>query len=163
MAPDTVTLAGTLVAHLAQKKWKITTAESCTGGLIAAAITDISGASDVFEQGVVTYANSAKTTMLSVGKVTLANHGAVSAETAKQMAEGARIAAKAHIAISATGIAGPTGGTPEKPVGLVFIGISTAEGSNVQRFHFGGGRQDIRASAVHAAMEMALTQLKNSV
>ena len=152
-------VAAELVAALAARKLTLTTAESCTGGLIAAAITDISGSSAVFHQGVVSYANEAKTSLLGVSPATLKKHGAVSAEIAKEMAEGARVNAKADIAISVTGIAGPTGGTPEKPVGLVFIAVANASETKLEKHLFGGDRSAIRAQAVQAALALALTSL----
>lgn len=114
----------------------ITTAESCTGGLIANRLTNVSGASAVFPAGYVTYSNESKIRMLGVREETLKSFDAVSEETCRQMAEGARQRAGVDFAISATGIAGPTGGTPEKPVGLVFIGLATPTGTTVERHHF---------------------------
>ena len=113
-----------LVKALSQKGLTISTAESCTGGLIAKSITDVSGASSVFFGGVVSYDNSVKMGVLGVLESTLASHGAVSYETAREMAQGVRKALKTDIGISTTGIAGPGGGTAEKPVGTVYIGIS---------------------------------------
>jgi len=152
-------IATQLVAALAAKKLKITTAESCTGGLIAATITDISGSSAVFDRGIVSYANSAKMELLGVSKATLNKYGAVSEQVAREMAEGARNAAGADIAISATGIAGPTGGTPEKPVGLVHIAISNANGTEAHRHIFPGDRDVIRKAATQKALELALSSL----
>ena len=153
--------AAALVAQLAVCKLTVTTAESCTGGLIAAAITDIPGASDVFRQGAVTYANEAKTALLGVDKKTLAAFGAVSEHVAKQMAEGARERAGADIAIAATGIAGPAGGSPEKPVGLVFIAVATAQKTHVEKHIFPGNRAQVREQAVQTALKLALDTLKS--
>jgi PncC family amidohydrolase len=153
-------LAQQLVGALSQRGLKITTAESCTGGLIAGAITSISGSSAVFDTGFVTYANGAKIALLGVQEKTLANVGAVSEQTAKEMAEGTREKANADVAISATGIAGPTGGNPEKPVGLVFIGIATEQKTEVRKFNFKGNREEIRTQSVRAALELALEELK---
>ena len=114
----------------------IATAESCTGGLIANRLTNVSGASEVFPAGYVTYSNESKIRLLGVREETLKSSGAVSEETCRQMAEGARQCAGVDFAVSATGIAGPTGGTAEKPVGLVFIGLATAAGTIVERHHF---------------------------
>ena len=114
----------------------IATAESCTGGLIANRLTNVSGASAVFLAGYVTYSNEIKMRLLGVREETLKTHGAVSEETCRQMAEGARQLAGVDFAVSATGIAGPTGGTAEKPVGLVFIGLATPTGTTVARHHF---------------------------
>jgi len=106
----------------------IATAESCTGGLVATRITNVSGSSEIFRYGWVTYANEAKTAELGVPEALLAEHGAVSAEVAQAMAEGALQRSSADVAVSVTGIAGPTGGTPEKPVGLVYFGLATRNG-----------------------------------
>jgi nicotinamide-nucleotide amidase len=134
----------------------LATAESCTGGLVAAAITDIPGSSDVFDRGFVTYSNKAKQALLSVSKDLLDTHGAVSAEVAKAMAQGAMNAAGTSIAVSLTGIAGPGGGSPQKPVGLVFIACADRQG----RFHarecrFGDlGRSEVRRRSVIAAFAL---------
>jgi nicotinamide-nucleotide amidase len=139
-----------------EKKLTLATAESCTGGLVAAAITDIPGSSDVFDRGFVTYSNEAKQRLLDVSKDLLDKHGAVSEEVAKAMAEGAAKAAGTDIAVSLTGIAGPGGGSPEKPVGLVFIACADREG----RFHarecrFGDlGRSEVRRRSVIAAFAL---------
>ena len=113
-----------LVEILTKKQYKITTAESCTGGLVAATIVNVSGASEVFQAGFVTYANEAKEKELGVKSETLQTYGAVSEKTAKEMAIGCAAHAKAQVGISTTGIAGPGGGTAEKPVGLVYIGCA---------------------------------------
>lgn len=152
-------IAQQLVDALTQRNLTITTAESCTGGMIASAITDISGASAVLKQGVITYANEAKSNLLGVRPDTLENYGAVSEETAWEMAEGAREKSGADIAIALTGIAGPTGGTEAKPVGLVYIGVSTVHEAAVQRFVFTGTRHTIRTQAVHEALALALASL----
>lgn len=133
----------------------IVSAESCTGGLIAALLTDSAGASDVFERGFVTYSNEAKIDCLGVHAETLAEHGAVSAETAMAMAEGALARSKATVAVSVTGIAGPGGGSAEKPVGLVFVGIAGPMGLFVEELQLGAvGREQIRAQTAQAALEM---------
>lgn len=144
-----------LVETLIAKKLTITTAESCTGGLIAARITDISGSSAVFEQGVVSYANSVKTKLLGVEPQALHEHGAVSSVVAQQMVSGAKQSSGADIAVAVTGIAGPTGGSPEKPVGLVFIGVAYKDVVQTERFVFQGDREHIRKQAVAAAIELA--------
>ena len=128
------TLQENVVAKLREKGVKLATAESCTGGLLSERITAVSGASDVFDFGVCTYANEMKHKVLGVSNETLSVLGAVSAETAMQMAEGARNV----LAVSTTGIAGPTGGTPEKPVGLVYCGISTKDKSYAIKLMLGG-------------------------
>ena len=117
-------LAHTIVHLAAEKHVMLATAESCTGGMIAAALTDIAGSSRVFDRGFVTYSNDAKQDMLGVTSETLATFGAVSSATAKEMAFGALSNSRADIAVSVTGIAGPSGGTPDKPVGLVWFGIA---------------------------------------
>ena len=132
------TLQENVVAKLREKGVKLATAESCTGGLLSERITAVSGASDVFDFGVCTYANEMKHKVLGVSNETLSVLGAVSAETAMQMAEGARNVSGADLAVSTTGIAGPTGGTPEKPVGLVYCGISTKDKSYAIKLMLGG-------------------------
>ncbi|MEE1077137.1 MAG: nicotinamide-nucleotide amidohydrolase family protein [Acutalibacteraceae bacterium] len=117
-----------VVKALAENNMKISTAESCTGGLISKKITEVSGSSAVFDCGVCSYSNEIKNKVLGVDKAVLDTLGAVSAETAKQMAKGVRLLSNSDIAVSTTGIAGPTGATPQKPVGLVYIGLSTAQG-----------------------------------
>ncbi len=117
-----------VVKALAENNMKIATAESCTGGLISKKITEVSGSSAVFDCGVCSYSNEIKNKVLGVDKAVLDTLGAVSAETAKQMAKGVRLLSNSDIAVSTTGIAGPTGATPQKPVGLVYIGLSTAQG-----------------------------------
>ena len=117
-----------VVKALAENNMKIATAESCTGGLISKKITEVSGSSAVFDCGLCSYSNEIKNKVLGVDKAVLDTLGAVSAETAKQMAKGVRLLANSDIAVSTTGIAGPTGATPQKPVGLVYIGLSTAQG-----------------------------------
>jgi nicotinamide-nucleotide amidase len=113
-----------LAAALKRRGWMLATAESCTGGLIAAACTSLAGSSDWFERGVVSYSNDAKSELLGVPAELIAAHGAVSAEVARAMAEGALARSPAHIAIAVTGIAGPSGGTPAKPVGTVWMAIA---------------------------------------
>ena len=137
----------------------VTTAESCTGGLIAGALTSIAGSSAVIERSLVTYSNPAKHEMLGVSLQTLEEHGAVSAECAAQMATGALKAANAGASVAVTGIAGPGGGSKEKPVGLVFVAVATQaeEGAFVERFEFGDiGRNEIRIKTVREALEMLL-------
>jgi nicotinamide-nucleotide amidase len=135
----------------------LATAESCTGGLIAAILTETPGSSDVFERGYVTYANLAKIEMLGVPEALLAAHGAVSAEVAAAMAEGAARRAGTDLAVSVTGIAGPGGATETKPVGLVFVGAARRDGpATAERHLFTGGRTAIRQDAVAAALAAAL-------
>ncbi len=148
-----------LINKLKELGWRIVTAESCTGGLIAAEITSISGSADVFERGFVTYSNLAKSEMLDVRPNTLAKHGAVSAEVCREMAEGALKKSHSDIAISVTGIAGPTGGNAEKPVGLVYIGVATNNGTRITKNNFSGNRDAIRRQTVKKAIELALEEI----
>ena len=149
-----------IVEFLIDKKLTITTAESCTGGLIASAIVDIPGVSEIFHEGYVTYSNEAKKSLLGVKEETLDTVGAVSEETARQMAVGAAKAAKADVALSATGIAGPDGGTDEKPVGLVYLGCYCMGNTYVERHVFKGDRSEVRNAAVEAALTLAKKALK---
>jgi nicotinamide-nucleotide amidase len=145
-----------LIAAMRSRGLKLATAESCTGGLIAALFTEIPGASDVFERGFVTYSNAAKIGNLNVDLELLLRHGAVSAEVAAAMATGARCASAADIAIGVTGVAGPGGGTEKKPVGLVYIGLASPGKPAVSReFRFGDlGRSAIRAASVAEALKL---------
>ncbi len=137
---------------------KIATAESCTGGLIAASLTEIPGSSDVFERGFVTYSNEAKTELLSVPAGLIAAPGAVSEPTARAMAKGALAHSRADIAVAVTGIAGPDGGSPEKPVGLVFIGAARKGNPTVVERHiFPGNRAEVRRATVMRALEVMLS------
>jgi len=131
-------------------------AESCSGGLIAKRLTDIPGSSEYFLLGVVTYANSAKERVIAVPKVLLEQHGAVSSEVAIAMAAGVKALANSDIAIATTGIAGPEGGSPEKPVGTVFIAIASASGCQVVRHRFSGNRQMVREATAEAALLLLL-------
>lgn len=167
-----------LVTKLADLQLHITTAESCTGGMVASRIVNISGASGVFEQGFVTYANEAKTSLLGVREDVLAAYTEFSAQTAAAMAKGAAKRAGADMAISVTGIAGPDGGTEEKPVGLVYIGCYIAPGALakvvqskkgvyhievprkgkcvVKKYQFSGDRTQVREQAAQSALQLAL-------
>ncbi len=148
-------LAETVLARCRAKKWTLATAESCTGGLVAAALTDIAGASDVVERGFVTYSNRAKSELLGVPAELIARHGAVSAETAAAMAEGALAKAPVDLAVAVTGIAGPSGGSPDKPVGLVYFGVARRGGKSItERQIFKGGRAGIRHAATLRALEL---------
>ncbi len=151
-------LAGQIIEAACQKAIRITTAESCTGGMVAATLTDIAGASQVFERGFVTYSNQAKTDLLGVSPALLQEKGAVSKEVALAMATGAREKADADIAVSITGIAGPKGGSREKPVGLVHIAAASKEGTLHKECHFSGTRLKIRQESVEAALAL-LNQL----
>lgn len=154
--PDILESASRLIEALRAKSRKVTTAESCTGGLVSAAITSIAGSSDVFESGFVTYADTAKTGMIGVDAPLIERYGAVSVEVAQAMAEGALAAAAADLALSITGIAGPGGGSPAKPVGLVFVGCAVRGAStHVQRYAFGDiGRNEVRLASVRAGLKL---------
>ena len=149
-----------LVEILTKKQYEITTAESCTGGLVAATIVNVSGASEVFQAGFVTYANEAKEKELGVKSETLQTYGAVSEKTAKEMAIGCAAHAKAQVGISTTGIAGPGGGTAEKPVGLVYIGCAVRSNVYVEKNVFSGDRQQVRRQAADRAIGFALECIK---
>lgn len=139
----------------------VTTAESCTGGMVAAAITDVAGSSSVFERGFVTYSNAAKVDMLSVSSATLDAHGAVSEHVTREMALGALAAAQADVAVSISGIAGP-GGSEFKPEGRVCFGLATAQGVQSKTIEFGAlGRANVRAAARDEALTLLLEALRN--
>jgi nicotinamide-nucleotide amidase len=135
------------------------TAESCTGGLIAGACTDLSGSSDWFERGFVTYSNAAKCEMLGVPAALIEAHGAVSEPVARAMATGAVVNAHAHWSVAVTGIAGPTGGSAEKPVGTVWLGWATPTGVFTERQHFAGDRSAVRQATVAHALAGLLQRL----
>ncbi|MBR5614329.1 MAG: CinA family protein [Clostridia bacterium] len=144
-----------LCEALLEKNMKIATAESCTGGMIAAKITAVPGASGCFDCGVVTYSNEQKQKLLGVNAKTLEKFGAVSKETALEMCKGAKIISGADVAVSVTGIAGPGGGTPEKPVGTVWIGVCGKNVHQAFRFLFKGDRNRVRQQTAMIAIEMA--------
>ena len=146
------TLEKAVVDLLLANNLTVTCAESCTGGLISAKLINVPGVSEVYKAGLVTYSNKAKRKFLNVKKSTLEKHGAVSAKTAEEMAKGAAAFTKADVALAVTGIAGPDGGTPRKPVGLVYIACSVKEKVTVKEFRFSGNRQKIREAAVMAAL-----------
>lgn len=145
-----------LVAILLERGWKISTAESCTGGAVAAAVVNVAGASEVFEEGFVTYSNAAKKKYLGVRGITLRTLGAVSRETAAQMCRGCCGASGAQVGISTTGIAGPGGGTDEKPVGLVYIGCCVDGKVTVKKCRFCGSRGEVRRQTVETALKLAV-------
>ena len=147
-----MTVAEKLVALLTARGLSCATAESCTGGGVGAAITAVPGASVAYLGGVVSYDNAVKRGLLGVSPATLETVGAVSAETAAQMADGVRRLLKADLAVSVTGIAGPDGGSAEKPVGLVWFGLATAGGVRTERAIFAGDRAAVRAAAVTHAL-----------
>lgn len=150
-------MAGAILALCRAAGLKIATAESCTGGMIAAALTDVAGSSDVFERGFVTYANSAKCDLLGVDPALLEEFGAVSEPVARAMCIGALARAPVDLAVAVTGIAGPGGGTPAKPVGLVHLAAGRAHGAiRHRRQVFRGGRSGVRAGATAAALAMLM-------
>ena len=146
--------AANLVALMKAAGKTCATAESCTGGLVGGALTSVPGSSEVYAGGVVSYSNEVKREVLGVPAGVLAAHGAVSSETAAAMAEGARRLLKTDLAVSLTGVAGPGGGSPEKPVGLVWMGLATAEGVRTEKALFPGDRAAVRAAAVLHALGM---------
>lgn len=151
--------ASDIIARATALGQTVTTAESCTGGMVAAALTDIPGSSAVFERGFVTYSNAAKTEMIGVLPQTLADHGAVSEDVAREMAMGARLAARADYAIAITGIAGP-GGSDHKPEGRVCFGLATPSGVSTQLCDFGAlGRSRVRAVSRDHALDLLLRAL----
>jgi nicotinamide-nucleotide amidase len=152
--------AATIVGRLTESRLTIATAESCTGGLIGGALTDVPGASAVFFGGFITYDNAAKTSMIRVPARMIRDHGAVSAQVARAMADGARNTARTDLAIAATGVAGPDGGTEKKPVGLVYLAVATKNFTTVAEKRFGDlPRAEIRAKAVEAALQLILETL----
>lgn len=150
------TLARLLIDEARARSLRLVTAESCTGGLVAGAICSIAGASDVFERGFVTYTNRAKSEMLGVPGDLIADHGAVSEPVARMMAEGALQESNGHVAIAVTGVAGPGGGTPLKPVGTVHFAVARANRSVVHRHERfdGNTREAVQLAAIQTALEL---------
>ncbi len=153
---DIASLAAETVAALKNAGLTIATAESCTGGLITGALTSVSGSSDVVYGGFVTYANEAKIAMIGVPFGMLREHGAVSEQVAIAMADGALTAAGTHVALAVTGIAGPGGGSDDKPVGLVHMAVATEDGTTHLRKVFPGNRDEVRHATVIAALRLLL-------
>lgn len=153
MAGGLVPLAERLQGICLGRGVTVALAESCTGGLVAATITAVAGSSAYFLGGVVSYSNEAKEALLDVPAATLEAHGAVSAQVAKAMALGARARFGSTLAVGITGVAGPDGGSEEKPVGLTYLGLADASGTDVRRFTFGGDRQGNREEGTRAALE----------
>ena len=149
---NNVEAARKLLLLCREKGITLATAESCTGGMIGSTITSVPGSSDLFLGGIISYAVSAKESLLSVSHETLAHHGAVSKETAQAMAVGAQKAFSATLAVSVTGLAGPGGGTPDKPVGLVHFGIATKDTTLHKQQIFSGDRDSVRLQAVATAL-----------
>ena len=142
-----------LAAALRARGWRVAAAESCTGGLIAAACTSLAGSSDWFERGFVTYSNEAKTAMLGVPAALIAAHGAVSEAVARAMVHGALQQAPVHLAVAVTGIAGPGGAVPGKPVGTVWLAWGTADDVHAERLQLPGDRAAVRGATVAAALQ----------
>lgn len=142
------------------RRWTLGVAESCTGGLLGDALTNVPGSSDYFKGGIVAYANQIKQRLLRVEESTLAQHGAVSRETSLEMARGACSTLAVDIAAAITGVAGPAGGTADKPVGTVWIAVSHSGGEKAELFHLSGSRQQIKRASVEAALEMLIEALK---
>lgn len=157
--PDLLALAETFLQRCRVSGVKVATAESCSGGLLAGLLTEIPGASDVFERGFVTYANQSKTDLLHVAPEHLIKHGAVSKIVAQAMAQGLIRNTPCDLGLAITGIAGPDGGTPEKPVGLVYIAAARrGQGALAERRDFTGTRTEIRTAAIRSALELALQE-----
>lgn len=161
MGENGESLEDCLVQKLSSKGFCITTAESCTGGLIAGTIVNVAGASAVLNEGYITYSNEAKERLIGVSHETLNTYGAVSEKTALAMAEGAAKAAHADVALSSTGIAGPGGGTLDKPVGLIYIGCYVRGKTKVLKCQFSGSRSENRRQTVQAALSLALHLLES--
>lgn len=154
-----IDIVNSLAEGLIRRHWFVVTAESCTGGGIAAAMTDLAGSSAWFDRAFVTYSNRAKVEMLGVAPATLEAHGAVSRETVVEMAAGALGRSAAQLAVAVSGIAGPGGGSPAKPVGTVWLAWATREGTDVRQCRFAGDRSAVRAQAVEAALQGLLQRV----
>ena len=148
-----------LAQQLLARRWMMATAESCTGGLIAAACTDLAGSSAWFERGLVTYSNEAKTELLGVPAELIAQHGAVSEAVARAMAAGALARSQAQVAVAVTGVAGPGGGSASKPVGTVWLAWATPQGLWSERQVFAGDRAAVRQATVDHALEQLVQHL----
>ena len=157
--PATHEWVATLAAELRSRGLMLATAESCTGGLIAAACTEVGGSSDWFERGFVTYSNSAKTELLGVPAALIEQHGAVSEPVARAMAAGALVHACAQLSLAVTGVAGPNGGSADKPVGTVWLAWATPAGVTAERWHFPGDRAAVRQATVVQALAGLLERL----
>ena len=159
----TTNLEEILREHMHTRGLKLATAESCTGGLVSDRITNVSGSSEYFPGGIVAYSYEAKASLLAVSWDTLNTHGAVSKETVLEMARGARKLFNADIGISVSGIAGPTGGTPEKPVGTTWFGLSTDTGEWVRHFIWGGDREHNKHHSSEAALQFVIDYLEGKL
>ena len=160
-APSTAQMVGELAEALLGKNLQLVTAESCTGGGVAAACTDLAGSSDWFERGFITYSNAAKTELLGVDAALIDAHGAVSEAVAQAMAQGALAHAHAQVALAVTGVAGPSGGSPAKPVGTVWFAWCIPGRSHTQKMHFAGDRAAVRHAAVQHALQSLNTLLRS--
>ncbi len=152
-------LCGLVADLLLKNNWMLATAESCTGGLIAAACTDLAGSSAWFERGFVSYSNTSKTELLGVDAAVIAREGAVSSAVAQAMARGALAHAQAQVSVAVTGVAGPGGGSADKPVGTVWFGWASPQGVSTQIMHFAGDRAQVRAATVRHALQGLLDRL----
>ncbi len=150
---------GEIGSLLRRGKATLSVAESCTGGLIAHRITNVSGSSDYFEMGIVSYSNQSKVDLLGVPNRVIVRYGAVSHQVAKEMARGIRSKAKTDVGLATTGIAGPLGGTRKTPVGTAFIGLDHEGGTEVREFHFRGNREEIKEKASQKCLEMLMDYL----
>ena len=157
---NAIDLAAAIGVELKAKKLLLSVAESCTGGGVAHAITDIAGSSEWFDCGFITYSNSSKTELLNISEALIAQHGAVSEEIAAAMAAGAIANSQAHVSLSTTGIAGPSGAVPGKPVGTVCFGWQIGSVTHTERLVFSGERSAVRAQAVQHALEKLLQFLR---
>lgn len=155
-------LEETIGSLLRESNLTLATAESCTGGLLGHLITNVPGSSDYYMGGMVTYSNDAKERLLGVNPETLESHGAVSRETVLEMAQGARLAFDAELGISISGVAGPAGGTPEKPVGLVWIGLSATRYARAWEHHFPGNRLEVKQQSALAALQHLIDYVREA-
>ncbi len=159
---DSTTNVSRLAELLLARKWRLVTAESCTGGMISAACTDLAGSSAWFERGFVTYSNDAKMELLGVEERVLRRAGAVCQGVAKAMALGAIAQSRAQVAVAVTGVAGPTGGSPAKPVGTVWFGFAIPGHVVTEKCHFDGDRAAVRSQTVHHAIAQLIAMLQNA-
>jgi nicotinamide-nucleotide amidase len=162
MKKDSAVLVQELADQLLKHRQKVCAAESCTGGLIAKTFTDLAGSSDWFERGFVTYSNAAKSEMLAVPASLIEDYGAVSEAVATAMASGALRHSRADFSVAVTGVAGPGGGSDDKPVGVVWIALASAEQMFAKRHQFEGDRQAVRAATMQAAIELLLDLVESS-
>jgi len=159
MGKDSLSSVQVIADRLLKHQQKVCTAESCTGGLIAKTFTDLAGSSDWFERGFVTYSNAAKNEMLAVPASVIEDYGAVSEAVATAMASGALRYSEADYSIAVTGVAGPGGGSDDKPVGTVWIAVASSGQMVAKRYQFDGDRQAVRAATLYSALELLLDQV----